>query len=42
MRHRSEFTDELVPLVAVSRSAIDSPAADARYRPDDLIRAWRR
>jgi hypothetical protein len=28
------------PLAAVSRSGIDSPAVDARYGPDDLIRAW--
>jgi AAA+ ATPase superfamily predicted ATPase len=42
IRHRSELTDDLIPLVAVSRSAIDSPAADARYRPEDLIQAWRR
>jgi uncharacterized protein len=41
IRHRSELTDDLIPLVAVSRSGIDSPASDARYRPEDLIRAWR-
>ncbi len=41
IRHRSELTDDLIPLVAVSRSAIDSRAADARYRPEDLLQAWR-
>jgi hypothetical protein len=40
MRQRARLTGDPVPLVAVSRSGIDSPAVDARYGPDDLIRAW--
>jgi hypothetical protein len=40
MRQRGQLTGDPVPLVAVSRSGIDSPAVDARYGPDDLIRAW--
>lgn len=40
MRQRAQLTDDPVPLVAVSRSGFDSPAVDARYGPDDLIRAW--
>jgi uncharacterized protein len=40
MRLRAQLTDDPVPLAAVSRSGIDSPAVDARYGPDDLIRAW--
>jgi AAA+ ATPase superfamily predicted ATPase len=41
MRQRAQLTDDPIPVVAVSRSGVDSPAADARYGPDDLIRAWR-
>ena len=41
MRQRAQLTGDPVPLVAVSRSGFDSPAVDARYGPDDLIRAWR-
>ncbi|MDQ2811841.1 MAG: ATP-binding protein [Actinomycetota bacterium] len=41
MRHRSQLTDEPVPVVAVSRSGIDCSAVDARYTPEDLIKAWR-
>jgi len=40
MRQRARLTGDPVPLVAVSRSGFDSPAVDARYAPDDLIRAW--
>jgi uncharacterized protein len=40
MRQRAQLTGDPVPLVAVSRSGFDSPAVDARYGPDDLIRAW--
>ena len=40
IRQRAHLTDDTVPLAAVSRSGIDSPAVDARYGPDDLIRAW--
>ena len=40
MRQRAQLTGDPVPLVAVSRSGFDSPALDARYGPDDLIRAW--
>jgi len=40
MRQRAQLTGDPVPLVAVSRSGIDSPAVDARYGPGDLIRAW--
>jgi uncharacterized protein len=41
MRQRAQLTGDPVPVVAVSRSGIDSPAVDARYGPDDLIKAWR-
>jgi len=37
---RARLTDAPIPVAAVSRSGIDSPAADARYGPEDLIRAW--
>jgi DNA-binding transcriptional ArsR family regulator len=40
MRQRGQLTDDPIPLVAVSRSGIDSPAVDARYGPEDLIQAW--
>jgi uncharacterized protein len=40
MRQRAQLTDDPIPLVAVSRSGIDATAADARYGPADLIRAW--
>jgi uncharacterized protein len=40
LRQRARLTDAPIPVAAVSRSGIDSPAADARYGPEDLIRAW--
>ena len=40
LRQRARLTDDPIPVAAVSRSGIDSPAADARYGPEDLIRAW--
>ena len=41
MRQRAQLTGDPIPLVAVSRSGIDSPGVDARYGPDTLIRAWK-
>jgi len=40
IEHRAQLTDDPIPMVAVSRSGIDAPAVDARYHPEDLIRAW--
>ncbi|MFE3452311.1 ATP-binding protein [Nonomuraea sp. NPDC059194] len=39
-RHRAAVTDELVPLVAVSRSGVSCTGLSAVYGPDDLVRAW--
>lgn len=41
-RHRAALTDELVPLVAVSRGGVSCSGLTAAYGPDDLIRAWTR
>ena len=39
-RHRAALTDEPVPIVAVSRSGVESPGLDATYGPGDLLTAW--
>jgi AAA+ ATPase superfamily predicted ATPase len=40
MRQRAQLTDDPIPVVAVSRNGFDRAMVDARYGPDDLIRAW--
>ena len=40
-KHRAVLTDELVPLVAVSRSGVSCSGLQAAYGPEDLLRAWR-
>jgi AAA+ ATPase superfamily predicted ATPase len=40
-KHRAAVTDELLPLIAVSRSGVDCSGLQAAYGPDDLLRAWR-
>jgi AAA+ ATPase superfamily predicted ATPase len=40
-KHRAAVTDELVPLVAVSRSGVSCSGLQAAYGPEDLLRAWR-
>lgn len=44
VHHRSVLTDELVPLVAVSRSGVRTRDTTpvAAYGPDDLLAAWQR
>jgi uncharacterized protein len=39
-RHRAAVTDELIPLVAVSRNGVTCPGVDAAYSPEDLLSAW--
>jgi hypothetical protein len=39
-RHRAALTDQPVPVVAVSRSGVESPGLDATYGPRDLLTAW--
>lgn len=39
-RHRAVLTGEPVPVVAVSRSGVDSPGLDAAYGSGDLLSAW--
>ena len=41
-RHRAALTDDPVPLLAISRSGVETEGLDASYGPDDLLRAWRR
>jgi AAA+ ATPase superfamily predicted ATPase len=41
-KHRARVTDELLPLVAVSRSGVACSGLQAVYGPEDLLRAWRR
>jgi hypothetical protein len=41
-KHRAAVTDELVPLVAVSRSGVKCSGLQATYGPDELLGAWRR
>jgi uncharacterized protein len=40
-KHRATVTDELVPLVAVSRSGVRCSGLQATYGPDELLQAWR-
>jgi len=40
-KHRAAITNELVPLVAVSRSGISCAGLNAAYDPENLLRAWR-
>jgi AAA+ ATPase superfamily predicted ATPase len=40
-KHRAAMTNELVPLVAVSRSGIRCTGLQAAYDPENLLRAWR-
>ena len=39
-RHRTLLTDELMPLVAVSRAGVSCAGLDAVYSPVDLIESW--
>jgi hypothetical protein len=39
-RHRLALTDDLIPLVAVSRTGVSVPGFDATYGPPDLLAAW--
>lgn len=39
-RHGAALTDELVPVMAVSRSGVESPGLDATYGPGDLLTVW--
>ena len=41
-KHRAAITDEPVPLVAVSRSAVRCSGLQAVYSPEELLSAWRR
>jgi hypothetical protein len=40
MRQRTQLTDDPIPMVAVSKSGFDGLTVNARYGPNDLIRAW--
>ncbi|HEX3781860.1 MAG TPA: ATP-binding protein [Pseudonocardiaceae bacterium] len=40
LHHRSALTDELLPVLAVSRNGISCTGLDASYGPDDLVNAW--
>jgi uncharacterized protein len=40
-KHRVAVTDELVPLVAVSRSGVSCAGLQVTYGPEDLLQAWR-
>lgn len=40
-RHRQALVDQPVPLVGVSRAGFSGGGLDARYGPEELIRAWR-
>jgi hypothetical protein len=40
LRHRTLFTGELLPLVAVSRAGVSCGGLDATYGPDELIESW--
>jgi hypothetical protein len=39
-RHRALFTDEPVPIVAVSRAGVSCSGLDAAYGPAELIESW--
>jgi hypothetical protein len=40
LRHRALLTDELVPVVAVSRAGTSCDGLDASYGPAELIESW--
>ena len=40
LRHRDALTDQVIPLVAVTRSGATCPGVDAAYGPDELMAAW--
>jgi hypothetical protein len=40
-RHRATITDDPLPLVAISRSGVDTAGLDASYGPAELLAAWR-
>lgn len=40
-RHRSRLTDDLVPLIAVSRTGVTTNGIEAAFGPEELIDAWR-
>jgi hypothetical protein len=39
-RHRALFTDQAVPIVAVSRAGVSCAGLDAAYGPAELIESW--
>ncbi|WP_221477321.1 ATP-binding protein [Paractinoplanes abujensis] len=41
-RHRAAVTDEAVPLLAISRSGVQTSGLDASYGPAELLGAWQR
>ncbi|WP_329572357.1 ATP-binding protein [Kitasatospora sp. NBC_01266] len=40
-KHRATFTDDPIPLVAVSRSGVSCSGLQAAYGPEELLGAWR-
>jgi hypothetical protein len=40
LRHRALLTDELLPIVAVSRAGVSCTGLDASYGPAELIGSW--
>jgi AAA+ ATPase superfamily predicted ATPase len=40
-RHRAALTDAPVPLLAISRSGVETTGLDASYGPAELVQAWR-
>lgn len=42
LRHRARLTDNLLPLVAISRAGVSCDGLDAAYGPIDLIESWAR
>lgn len=41
LRHRARLTDQLLPVVAVSRAGVSCNGLDASYGPAELIESWR-
>jgi hypothetical protein len=39
-RHRAALTDQLLPLIAVSRSGVAAAGLHAVYGPEEIISAW--
>jgi AAA+ ATPase superfamily predicted ATPase len=39
-RHRAAITDDPLPLLAISRSGVETAGLDASYGPAELLRAW--